>query len=189
MSVPHFAALDLALDRALWEGRRGSYLTPPTQPELRALRRWICGQVAAQSLGEDPSPWPGEEVVTWEEITPPVTDVRHLVQMEGPVVAADDTNTIVAVNDAAAALLGYEGPAGLEGRRLVSIVPTRYRQAHLAHYALHLYSGRSLIVGEPMRLPILHRDGREIPVEMVVTSHRLPQERTVFTAAMVLDPL
>ena len=169
MSVPHFAALDVALERALKEGSKGAYLTPATQPELRELRRWICTEVARQSRGEAPRPWPGEEVVDGEPVVSPVSGARYLVQTDGAVVAADDTDTIVAVNEAAARLLGYAGPADLEGRRLVTLVPPRFRQAHLAGFALHLYSGRSLIVGESMRLPVLRRDGSEVRVELVVT--------------------
>ena len=48
------------------------------------------------------------------------------------VVAADDTNRIVAVSARPLDMLGYAAAADLAGNRLVEIVPFRFRQAHLA---------------------------------------------------------
>ena len=56
-SVPHFATLDRAIDAALDLSRLGLVLTPPTQPEIQAFRRWLCRQVLRQADGSTPEPW------------------------------------------------------------------------------------------------------------------------------------
>ena len=53
-SVPHFATLDRAIEAALDLSREGLVLTPPTQPEVQAFRRWLCRQVLGQAAGGRP---------------------------------------------------------------------------------------------------------------------------------------
>lgn len=181
-SVPHFAALDQALDDALAAAVEGRFLTPRTQPELQVFRRWVCRQVEQQARGQEPEPWIVDDGLVapapyrWDE--DPVTEA------EAPVLACDDGNTIVAVSRAAAALLGYDDPTQLVGRRLVSIIPDRYRQAHLAGFTLHLYTGRRALLDHSARVPLLTRDGAEVPVELAVRAVSLPDERTVYVASL-----
>jgi PAS domain S-box-containing protein len=101
-------------------------------------------------------------------------------------VAADDTNGIVATSRAAAALLGYDDPGELVGRRLVSIIPDRVRQAHVAGFTLHLLNGRAALLGKPVDVPLLRRDGSETTARMTITSIRTAEGRAVFVAS--LDP-
>jgi len=183
-SVGHFAALGRALDDALVVADRGLFLTPPTQPELQGMRRWICREVERQSRGERPVPWVVERDIAPILTPPPPWDLSELVVAEQAVVAADDTDTIVAVSAAAVALLGYDDSAELVGRRLFLVIPARYRQAHLAGFAMHLYTGRRPLLDRPTRVPVLRRDGSEVEVELTIRSHALAGERTVFTASL-----
>jgi PAS domain S-box-containing protein len=184
-SVAHFASLNRALDAAIVAAAGDVFLTPPTQPELRAFRRWVCRQVEEQSRGLPPEPWSSEELTSWEGVpSPPGWDPEVVAGSTETLVATDDTNTIIGVSPAAAALLGYESPAALVGRRLVAIVPPRYRQAHLAGFTLHLYSGRREILGHPTRLHALRQDGSEIGVELLVRPQAMAGERTVYIASM-----
>ena len=57
-SLPSFAALDVMLDEALTLAHDGQLLSPPTQPEIRAMRLWICNQVRHQAAGGRASAWP-----------------------------------------------------------------------------------------------------------------------------------
>ncbi|GAB2749832.1 hypothetical protein GCM10027273_30760 [Nocardioides pakistanensis] len=176
------ADLDQALDDALAAAVEGRFLTPRTQPELQVFRRWVCRQVEQQARGQEPEPWIVDDGLVapapyrWDE--DPVTEA------EAPVLACDDGNTIVAVSRAAAALLGYDDPTQLVGRRLVSIIPDRYRQAHLAGFTLHLYTGRRALLDHSARVPLLTRDGAEVPVELAVRAVSLPDERTVYVASL-----
>jgi len=56
-SVAHFETLDRAIEAALDLSREGLVLTPPTQPEVQAFRRWLCRQVLTQASGGSPEPW------------------------------------------------------------------------------------------------------------------------------------
>jgi hypothetical protein len=52
-----FRRLDELLDAAVALADARRWLTVPTRPELRALRRWLCGQVRDQRAGATPQPW------------------------------------------------------------------------------------------------------------------------------------
>jgi PAS domain S-box-containing protein len=184
-SLAHFASLGRALDDAVSAALRDVFLTPPTQPELQAFRRWVCSQVEQQSKGAPPQPWQSEEITSWKRVpAPPGWDPVVVTTAHEPLVATDDTNTIIAVSPAAATLLGYADPGMLVGRRLVAIVPPRYRQAHLAGFTLHLYAGRREIIGHPTRLHALRRDGTEVCVELLVRAKPVEGERTVYVATL-----
>lgn len=182
-SVPHFSALDQAMSNAVDAANRNLFLTPPTQPELQAFRRWVCRQVIDQSEGGPAEAWSADELESWVA-TPPSWDAGGVTAAREALVAIDDTSTIIAVSYVAASLLGYADPGELVGRRLVAIVPPAYRQAHLAGFTLHLYSGRRPLLDRTTTMPVLRRDGTEIPVDMTVSAQVLPGERTVFTALL-----
>ena len=184
-SVPHFATLDETIRTALELVEDGRLLTPPTQPEVQTLRAWLCGQVVAQAGGAAPKPWSaGSE----QPLHPPRTlswDVDRVRRAEAAMIAADDEDRIVAVSPAALAVLGYDDPHDLVGRRLVVMIPERYRQAHLAGFTLHFLTGRATLVGDPVVVPALRRGGDEVDVEMTIRSDNAGDGRTVFVAELV----
>jgi len=183
-SVGNFATLERAMCAALDLVDGGSFLTPPTQPELRSLREWLCDQVLSQSNGADPAPWsPGGEprpghsgALAW--------DPSAVSLAPAGMVAADDADRIVAVSPAALALLGYDDPQELLGARLTAIIPQRYRQAHLAGVTMHFLSGRSLLIGRTIVVPALCSDGSEVEVELTIRTDRGEDGRTVFVAGL-----
>ena len=74
-SLAHFATLDRALRAALDLADAGIFLTPPTQPELQALRVWLCGEVLGQSHGAEP--------VAWSSLDEPPLGHPHLLRWDG----------------------------------------------------------------------------------------------------------
>jgi PAS domain S-box-containing protein len=88
------------------------------------------------------------------------------------------------VSQQACDLLDYQEPDQLIGRRLVAIIPPRYRQAHLAGFTLHLLNGRRPLLDSAVIVPVLRRDGTETTVEIEVQAHQLPPERHLFVAQM-----
>jgi PAS domain S-box-containing protein len=181
-SVQNFDTLDRAIDASLEMARAGLALTPPTQPEIQTFRRWLCRQVAQQAAGARAEPWAvaGEPVtLTADE---PDWDVRAVVEAPTGQVAADDANRIIAVSPAALELLGYDEPGELVGRRLVTIIPERYRQAHVAGFTMFLVSGRQPLIGHRVRVPARRRDGSEVPVQMLVEAVQIGDGRSVFVA-------
>lgn len=189
-SVAHFRVLDRTLDAALGQAEADELLTPPTQPEIRAFRRWICREVEEQSKGSAPTPWTDQS-----DMAPPTArsalgwsrDEVH--SSEHAVIAADDTNGIIAISRPALDLLGYDDAAQLLGRRLLAIIPPRLRQAHLAGFTLHLTLGRSPLLGRPVVVPALRRDGTETNVLMTIDAEQLAGGRHVFVATMEGAPI
>jgi PAS domain S-box-containing protein len=184
-SVPHFDILDRQLDVAMEQARDGHLLTPPTQPEFRAFRRWLCEQVRVQAEGAPPRPWqtpvrppvvPAARRTTW--------DGTAVSEADGAAIAADDTGRIIAASRAAAALLAYDSTDDLVGRRLVEIIPERYHQAHLAGFTLHHITGRGPLLGRTIVVPAQRHDGAEVEVAMCITASRAPDGGSVFVAAL-----
>ena len=187
-SVPHFSLLHEILETATDMADAGTLLTPPTQPEVQCLRQWLCSEVTQQSGGRSPRAWDADV----EDATPPRNPARWdpsiVTDAAGAMLAADDTNRILAVSPAALALLGYDDPSELVLRRLVEIIPSRYRQAHLAGFTLHLFAGRSPLLSRAVVVPALRKDGSEVMVQLRVTAHRLPEGRKAFVAELTEPP-
>ena len=181
-SVSHFETLDRAIQAALDLSEEGLVLTPPTQPEVQAFRRWLCRQVLRQAAGSIPEPWrvPRDtplapaRVVGWDVTT--VTGADH------GVIAADQASQILALSPEAARILGYDDVTELLGQRIVSIIPERYRQAHVAGFTMYLLVGRQPLLGNPVEVPALRRDGSEVLVELLVRDHGIGDGRSVLLA-------
>ena len=181
-SVSHFATLDRAIEAALDLSREGLVLTPPTQPEVQAFRKWICRQVLSQASGARPEPWrvPADSVGAMD--LPPGWDPAVVTQATHGLIAADATSRILAVSAEAAAILGYDDPVELVGKRIVSIVPERYRQAHVAGFTMYLLVGRRPLLDRRVQIPALRRDGSEIEVELTVRSPAIGTGQSVLLA-------
>lgn len=184
-AVPHFVTLNKTLDAAGALAESGTFFTPPIQPELRQFRRWLCQEVASQARNGAPRPWASSEhAPAPRSFAPLLWEGEVTVDSDEAVVAADDSNGIVAVSAKAAEMLGYEGAEDLVGQRLVAIVPDRYRQAHVAGFTLHLLNGRSALLGMPVTLPVLRRSGEEVMASVTIERHRTPDGRAVFVATL-----
>jgi PAS domain S-box-containing protein len=187
VSVPHFPLLDQTLDAAQTMAERGELLVPVVQPELRMMRRWLCDEVAWQGGGADPSPWPPPH---WREPPTPRDlgwDARVLTESTEAMIAADDLDLIVAVSRGALDMLGYTSDE-LVGRRLITLIPERFRQAHLAGFTLYLLTGRGPLLGRPVVVPAVHGDGSETWVQLNVEARRAAQGRSLFVATLRQPP-
>jgi PAS domain S-box-containing protein len=181
-SVPHFATLDRAIEDALGLSIQGVVLTPPTQPEVRAFRQWVCRQVLGQSEGAEPSPWSmGHEPRAPRGVA---LDREHPEVSGAPAgrIAADESSRILAASPAVLHLLGYDDAADLVGHRIVTIIPERYRQAHVAGFTLFQLVGRRPLIGTPVVVPALRKDGSEVTVELTVNVAPAGDGQSVFVA-------
>ncbi len=179
-----FAELGRALDHAVAMSESGLLLVPPPQPEIQLLRRWLCAEVARQAEGEQPRRWPGVTGGVLDATMPAVEwNPADVLASAEALVAADDTNQILAVSPSVTVLLGWTSE-DLVGRRLVTVIPERLREQHIASFTLHLLTGRRTILEQAVTVPALHRDGHEVLVELLV--HREPSidGRHVFVATM-----
>ena len=179
-SVPHFQTLHDTIEASIEMHRQGRIMTPPTQPEVRAFRRWLCTEVLEQARGRLPRPWSCASVVAEPTPVPWPWDLSWVREAATGLVAADETNRILAVSRQALDILGYTDANQLEGRRLVTIIPERYRQAHIAGFTLHLLVGREPLIGRSVKVPALRADGSEVPIELNVTSEAAFEGRTIF---------
>ncbi|HEX2038732.1 MAG TPA: PAS domain S-box protein [Acidimicrobiales bacterium] len=197
VSVPtdggwRFSALQDALDLAEALAVEGLLLLQPGLPEIVAVRDWACEQVIAQLAGAPPSPWPGTAQPRFEtevrDHKGPVADWDATVVTEAdrPVLAADEANRIVAVSRPAADLLGWECDE-LVGRRVVTIVPPDWREAHVAGFTRHISTGESRVLGVPTELPVLAADGSEVPCRLLIELLPNTGSRTIYAAW--IDPI
>jgi PAS domain S-box-containing protein len=183
----HFAALGVLLDHAVTVAEQGLTLAPPTQPEIRTLRHWICEEVLRQAAGARPSPWGGLPAEAPAPETAAVDwDASAVLTATEAVVAADDVNRIIAVSPAARELLGWG--EDLVGRRIVAVVPERYREAHIAAFTLHVLTGERRILDREVSVPVLRRDGSEVPVWLTVRRESSADGHAVFLATMRPQP-
>lgn len=185
-SLMTFRVLNEVLDEAVAMADADLLLAAPIQPELRELRRWICAEVAAQSHGAEPTAWTPPT-----SAQPPGTFLEPTSWDSGPVhrstraiVAADDTNRIIAVSEPALALLCYDHAAQLLGRRLLVLIPRRFHQAHLAGFTMFLTTGRRPLIDTPVTVPFVRQDTSEIPLQITLHVLAITGGRRVFVAEL-----
>ncbi|MGH3362601.1 MAG: ATP-binding protein [Nocardioides sp.] len=183
-AVRHFDDLDTMLDSAAFLADAGDLMSTPIQPEMRALRRWMCDQIRRQSTGGPPERWSSPTGAPPATGRPLVWDSDSVTAAPEALVAADDASRIVAVSRPALALLGYDDPGELVGERLLRIIPERYHQAHIAGFTLHLTNGRSPLIGTLVTVPVRRRDGDETSLGLNVTLQHLVDGRPVFVAEL-----
>jgi len=174
--APAYPALQAALDAAERLALDGRLLASPGLPEIIAVRNWVCQQILVQLAGGERTPWQGADqphfetsVNTSARRDPARTgwDDSAVRDDERAVVAADEANRILAASRPLAALVGWEVEE-LVGRRLVTLVPPRLRDAHVAGFTRYLATGEAHILGVPLVLPVLHADGRELTCRVLI---------------------
>ncbi len=90
------------------------------------------------------------------------------------------------MSPAALAFLGFRDESDLVGRRIITIIPRRFHQAHIAGTTLHMTNGRSPLLGIHVTVPVVRADGNEAPVELEINPHRSSAGRKVFVAEFFL---
>ncbi|MDQ1682997.1 MAG: hypothetical protein QOH99_1538 [Frankiaceae bacterium] len=183
-----FTALQDALDAGLRLGAADRMLIRPALPELVALRDWSCEQVLAQVNGVAGTPWGGADhprfvdpASATDTAPAPRWDGAAVLASDRVVLAADDNNRLVAVSRPAAEMLGWTVEE-LTGRRVVSIVPERLREAHVAGFARHLTTGEVHVLGIDITLPVLRRDGSEVLCSFFIEQAPAGAGRAVYVA-------
>lgn len=187
-SVPHFDTLDRVVEAAAALAEDGQVLTPPIQPAVDDFRRWLCREVLAQSVGHRPRPWEVPADGRSQPATPPGWDATGVTEAGRGRIAANSSSQIIAVSPEAAAILGYEDPDELVGRRILSIVPPRLRQAHVAGFTMYLLVGRRPIMRRPAVVPALRGDGSEVDVELRITEQGVGLGGSVLVADIRVAP-
>ena len=186
--VEAFAQLQDVLDEGERLARAGQLLVRPGLPEIVAVRDWAAEQVIAQAAGAPPAPWPGADddrfaAVVDRSPAPAGWDATRVTGATGGAIAVDDGNRILALSASLAELLGWPA-AELVGRRVVVIVPPRFREAHVAGFSRHLSTGDARALGVQLRLPVLRADGAELECAFLIESEPTPEGRIVYLASI-----
>lgn len=77
------------------------------------------------------------------------------------ILTIDETSTIVYANPGIERIFGYE-PADLVGDSLLTLMPERFHDQHLAAIRRYIATGDRTLDWENIELPGQHRDGHEI---------------------------
>lgn len=99
-------------------------------------------------------------------------------------VLANADGHIVFWNPSAARMFGYSEEEAL-GRPLTSLMPERFREAHLRGFHRVCESGESRLIGKTLELNGLSKAGREFPLELSVATWRTKGTR--FFSAFLRD--
>jgi diguanylate cyclase (GGDEF)-like protein/PAS domain S-box-containing protein len=98
------------------------------------------------------------------------------------VITADEKGMITGWNRKAEEIFGWSHDEAI-GRTLAgTIIPRRYREAHQRGLNRFIETGEGKLLGGPVELAALHRDGREFPVEISVSPTRRAGARVEFVA-------
>ncbi|MDQ6885211.1 MAG: EAL domain-containing protein [Candidatus Dormibacteraeota bacterium] len=98
------------------------------------------------------------------------------------VITADEHGLITGWNRKAEEIFGWSHDEAV-GRTLTgTIIPRRYRDAHLRGLARFIESGDGRLIGKTVELAALHRDGHEFPVEVSVSATSRSGPRVDFVA-------
>lgn len=181
-----FAELQDVLDHGERLAAGGQLLVRSGLPEIIAVRDWAAEQVIAQLAGSPPTPWPGtdDERFTGDvdrQAGPAGWDRSQVTEAEVGLIAVTEDNRICAVSEPLTAVLGWPADE-LVGRRVVAIVPPRFREAHVAGFSRHLSTGDARALGVSLRLPVLTRAGLEVECEFLIDSQSTPEGRAVYLA-------
>jgi PAS domain S-box-containing protein len=185
------AALQDALDVSEELATQGKMLARPGLPEIIAVRDWACEQIQAQLAGVEPAPWIGADHTDFLHDVD-VAAARQLdaftasvTRSEQRIVAADDRNRIVAISEPLARTLGWRA-AELVGRRIVVLIPPHLREAHVAGFTRHLTTGEAHVLGLPLVLSVLRRDGTEVSCTFLIDQLQPVPGRFLYVAS--IDP-
>ena len=98
------------------------------------------------------------------------------------VITADEGGVITGWNRKAEVIFGWSHDEAV-GRTLAgTIIPRRYQDAHQRGLARFIETGEGKLIGRTVELTALHRDGRELPVELSVSATSRSGPRVAFVA-------
>lgn len=99
------------------------------------------------------------------------------------VIAADDRGRIVFINAAGVRLLQWS-PDELCGQPLTSMMPARMRAAHEVAFNRYIATGHSRMMGHPIRVPAVRKDGSEVEVELLLGKVSMGCGATLFVGTL-----
>jgi PAS domain S-box-containing protein len=181
-----FAELQDVLDQGERLAATGQLLVRSGLPEIIAVRDWAAEQVIAQMAGAPPAAWPGTDDERFtadvdQRAAPVGWDRAKVTDADVGLIAVTQDNRICAVSAPLTAVVGWSADE-LVGRRVVAIVPPRFREAHVAGFSRHLSTGDARALGVRLRLPVLTRAGEEVECDFLIESEAAPNGHVIYLA-------
>ncbi|HPK53644.1 MAG TPA: PAS domain S-box protein [Smithellaceae bacterium] len=102
------------------------------------------------------------------------------------IIAADAEGLIVFWNAAAERIFGYTKSEALHSP-LDLIIPERLRNRHWEGYRKVMQSGRTRYGSEVLRVPAVHKDGRDLSIAFTVTLILAPDGHVRSVVAIIRD--
>ncbi len=96
---------------------------------------------------------------------------RLMTISEEPVVIADHRGIITYANPEFESVFGW-GAGEILGKHLSVIIPKDSHDAHNVGFSRFLTTSKSVILGEPLRLRAVRKDGREFEAEHLIIAER-----------------
>ncbi|MBO8193471.1 SpoIIE family protein phosphatase [Streptomyces oryzae] len=184
-ATPALFTLRRVLDLAEKAARDEYLLTRPSLPQNRIFHHWLFDQITSQLAGGKPTAWtvvPREPGASPSELAP--WDPGQVRDSRVPTLAADEDDRIIAANEPAADMLGWQVEE-LLGQRLTVLIPEHLKNRHVAAFTSLLLTGEPRILGRSVPLPALHREGRLVPVRLLIQTQETRDGRTVFVAQLI----
>jgi PAS domain S-box-containing protein len=95
-------------------------------------------------------------------------------------VSIDADGVILAWNDSAAGMLGWTAEE-IVGRPLTeTLIPAELRETHTAGMSRFLTTGEAKVIGRPISLPTLHREGHQVELEFTIWPSWVGSERRFY---------
>lgn len=114
-------------------------------------------------------------------------DYKQLVEGLGDaVVVCDAAGAIIVWNDAAVRMFGFPREDAL-GKSLDIIIPERQRQRHWDGYNKSMATGETRYGNDVLRVPALHRDGRNLSIAFTVAMLYDEARKVTAIVAVVRD--
>ena len=114
-------------------------------------------------------------------------DLTGLVAAIGDaVVVADPEGAITVWNPAAERIFGFTATDAL-GQTLDLITPERHRRRHWDGYAKTMRTGTTRYGAETLRVPAIHKDGRQLSIAFTVGMIRDASDRVTGIVAVIRD--
>lgn len=95
------------------------------------------------------------------------------------VITIDSNGIIVSFNKASSKLYGYK-PEEIIGQNITELMPASYRDMHKLGMARYLSTNESHIIGSPVQVDGLHKNGSLFPIELTI-SHFKWDDKHFFT--------
>ncbi|MBX3120172.1 MAG: PAS domain S-box protein [Fimbriimonadaceae bacterium] len=98
------------------------------------------------------------------------------------IITIDEAGTIITANPAVERILGYSA-AEIIGKNVNMLMPSPYHEEHDEYLQNYKRTGKRKIIGIGREVRGLHKDGREVPIELSV-SESMTEGGRVFTGIM-----